>query len=84
MPSLNKILHFLSSALATSISVGVLGYSIYLSWARMTMMCTQDGDEFFNGTAEIIMSLFEGISNRDSCPRFGDHNPEPFPGNFHR
>ncbi|XP_010764795.1 clarin-3 [Notothenia coriiceps] len=71
MPSIMKILLFLSSALATSLSVLVLGYSMSTQWAETTMECTRRGDTFTNGSALITWKLFEGDLNRDYCPLFG-------------
>lgn len=80
MPSMKKTLHYLSSALATSISVGVLGFSMSQQWAKTTMNCARGGTSFFNGTAVIVLALFDGDSNRNFCPSFG--SPDDFKGNF--
>ncbi|KAM3859873.1 clarin-3 [Diretmus argenteus] len=77
MPSTKKTLHFMSSALVTSISVGVLGYSMSITWATTTMDCAPRGNEFFNGTANITLQLFSGKTKRNGCPFF-DGPPEPF------
>ncbi|KAK5906128.1 hypothetical protein CgunFtcFv8_002019 [Champsocephalus gunnari] len=71
MPSTTKTLLFLSSALATSISVGVLGYCMSTQWAETTMECTRSGAVFSNGSALITWKLFVGDLNRDYCPFFG-------------
>ncbi|KAF3853755.1 hypothetical protein F7725_014443 [Dissostichus mawsoni] len=71
MPSITKTLHFLSSALVTSISVGVLGYCMSTQWAETTMECTRSGDRFTNGSALITWKLFVGDLIRDFCPLFG-------------
>lgn len=78
MPSMKKTLHYLSSALATSISVGVLGFSMSQQWAKTTMNCARGGTSFFNGTAVIVLALFDGDSNRTFCPSFG--SPDDFKG----
>ncbi|XP_026171907.1 clarin-3 [Mastacembelus armatus] len=71
MPSTKKILHFLSSALVTSISVGVLGFGMSTQWAKTTLECTRDGGGIINGTAIITLKLFDGNLNRSFCPSFG-------------
>ncbi|XP_030610549.1 LOW QUALITY PROTEIN: clarin-3 [Archocentrus centrarchus] len=64
MPSTDKTLHFTSSALATSVSIGLIGYGMSTEWAKTTMDCAS------NGTATIILNLFDGIIKK-SCPLFG-------------
>ncbi|XP_070708256.1 clarin-3 [Pempheris klunzingeri] len=71
MPSTKKILHYISSALVTAISVGVMGYSMSLDWAKSSMECTRAGSDFDNGTAEITLELFTGTLIRNFCPSFG-------------
>ncbi|KAK5851031.1 hypothetical protein PBY51_001856 [Eleginops maclovinus] len=71
MPSTKKTLHFLSSALVTSISVGVMGYCMSTQWAETTMECTKSGESFTNGSAVITWKLFVGDLNRYYCPLFG-------------
>lgn len=70
MPSAEKILYFLSSAVLSGIGVAVLGYGMSTEWATSTMVCTPQGTEFFNGSATIDMGLFKGKVRQDSCPRF--------------
>lgn len=82
MPSTKKTLHFMCSALATALSVGVMGYCMSTQWATMTMECARIGSSFFNGTAVITLELFVGILNRNFCPSFGGQ--DPFQGKFHR
>lgn len=82
MPSLKKTLHFLSSALATSVSVGLLGFSMSTQWAVTAMDCSTDGTVYSNGTAVITVELFSGNVVRNSCPFFG--GLEHFQGNFLR
>ncbi|XP_044035465.1 clarin-3 [Siniperca chuatsi] len=74
MPSHKKILHFMSSALVTSISVGVMGYGMSTQWAKTTMECTRDGSSFLNGTAVITLELFVGNMDRTFCPVYGSVN----------
>ncbi|XP_056153647.1 clarin-3 [Lampris incognitus] len=73
MPSSKKILHYTSSALATSISVGLLGYALSTEWAETTMRCTPSG----NGTAAIKLALFVGNSERFFCPYYGGSRDFP-------
>ncbi|XP_056433449.1 clarin-3 [Gadus chalcogrammus] len=79
MPSATKILYFFSSALASSISVGLLGFSMSTTWTRATMECAADSANttFANGTATITLDLFDMISERTSCPAIGSR-PEEF------
>ncbi|XP_071764058.1 clarin-3 [Centroberyx gerrardi] len=75
MPSTKKTLHFMSSALVTSISVAVLGYAMSTQWVKTTMECAPSGYELFNGTAVVTLGLFEGNSTRTACPFFGGIDP---------
>nr|XP_020460858.1 clarin-3 [Monopterus albus] len=70
MPSTKKSLYFLSSALVTAISVGVLGYGMSTEWATTTMKCARKELGIFNGTAVITLKLFDGVLKRFSCPTF--------------
>lgn len=79
MPSSQKMLFFLSSALVTAISVGLLGYGMSAQWATTTMECASDGSGFFNGTAIITLDLFKGNLARNFCPLFGSN--DNFQGN---
>ncbi|XP_053196792.1 clarin-3 [Scomber japonicus] len=74
MPSTKKTLHFMSSALLTSISVGILGFAMSTEWATVTMECAQDGSGLYNGSATVELELFEGLMIRVSCPTFGGEN----------
>uniref|UniRef100_A0A673C4W4 Clarin 3 n=1 Tax=Sphaeramia orbicularis TaxID=375764 RepID=A0A673C4W4_9TELE len=65
MPSTKKTLHFMSCALATAVSVGILGFGMSTSWAETSMLCET------NGTAHIRLELFNGFLTRISCPLFG-------------
>ncbi|KAJ3607426.1 hypothetical protein NHX12_024477 [Muraenolepis orangiensis] len=80
MPSTNKILCFLSSALATSVSVGLLGFCMSIEWSQTTMACTVRDEAYENGTATITVALFELVWERSACP-FGQTPPasEVFP-----
>ncbi|XP_051273638.1 clarin-3 [Dicentrarchus labrax] len=71
MPSIKKILHFMSSAWVTAISVGILGYGMSTDWSKTTMECARRGSDFFNGTAELTLELFSGNLERTFCPSFG-------------
>lgn len=80
MPSIQKTLHFMSSALVTSLSIGAIGYGMSTQWATSTMECARGGSGFFNGTAVIILDLFDGNLNRAFCPSFG--TTHDFEGNL--
>ncbi|KAM7370637.1 hypothetical protein PAMP_010166 [Pampus punctatissimus] len=71
MPSTEKSLYYMSSALLSSISVGLMGYAMSTQWATITMECGRGGSDLFNGTATINLELFSGHLNRISCPSFG-------------
>lgn len=75
MPSAEKILYFLSSAMLSMVGVAVLGYGMSAEWASSTMDCSPLGSNQFNGSATIQMGLFNGKQLKDSCPWFsGDEN----------
>lgn len=82
MPSTKKTLHFISSALATSISVGLIGYGMSTKWVITTMECAEKASGLYNGSAEITLALFDGILARSSCPFFGA--TDTFQGNFQK
>ncbi|CAL8282690.1 unnamed protein product [Merluccius merluccius] len=77
MPSTTKVLHFFCSALATSVSVGLLGFSMSTSWSESSMECTEQNTAYGNGSAMITMALFDLISARSFCPVLGQ-DPEVF------
>nr|XP_046233447.1 clarin-3 [Scatophagus argus] len=77
MPSFKKTLHFLSSALATSISIGLLGFAMSAQWSKTTMICARSGTGLFNGTAVVTLELFGGNLQRSSCPSFGSIDDFP-------
>lgn len=79
MPSAQKILYFLSSALATSVSVGILGYAMSAQWAEVTIACSRAETNVVNGSAVITLLLFAGDVSRQACPNFG--GSETFEGN---
>lgn len=60
----------MSSALATAISVGVLGFCMSIRWAKMTVDCASGNNTFFNGSATLNLDLFEGVLERSFCPFF--------------
>lgn len=78
MPSTRKTLHYISSALVTAISVGVLGYSMSAMWGKATMECTNSLTG--KGFAVFTLGLFNGTLNRNDCPSF--INNDPVAGNF--
>ncbi|XP_057682976.1 clarin-3 [Corythoichthys intestinalis] len=71
MPSTSKTLYFLSSALVTCISVGILGFAMSTSWATKTMACDRGESGHFNGSAAVTLELFNGRLERTFCPLFG-------------
>ncbi|XP_077482665.1 clarin-3 [Stigmatopora argus] len=71
MPSTTKTLYFVSSALFTSMSVGILGFAMSTSWATKTMECDRGGSGDFNGSAAVTLELFDGRLERTFCPLFG-------------
>ncbi|XP_061612979.1 clarin-3 [Phyllopteryx taeniolatus] len=71
MPSTTKTLHFLSSALVTCVSAGILGFAMSTPWATKAMMCARDGNDFLNGSAAVTLGLFNGRLERVLCPLFG-------------
>uniref|UniRef100_A0A3B3BUP6 Clarin 3 n=1 Tax=Oryzias melastigma TaxID=30732 RepID=A0A3B3BUP6_ORYME len=70
MPSSKKILYFISSALSTTISVGLLGFGMSQQWSTTTVLCARNGADDLNGTAVVTMGLFKGLLLRDGCPGF--------------
>lgn len=70
MPSAEKILYFLSSAVLSVIGVAILGYGMSANWMSLTMVCAAEGSDFFNGSMTIDMGLFEGKVIPVSCPWF--------------
>lgn len=75
MPSTKKTLHFLLSAILTAVAVGILGFAMSTEWASITMDCARSGSGLFNGTASVILKLFEGTLDRDSCPTYSATAP---------
>ncbi|KAM8837050.1 clarin-3 [Spinachia spinachia] len=71
MPSTEKSLYFMSSALLTSVSAGVLGYCMSTEWAKTAMECTRNGSSFSNGSAVVTLGPFTGKMDRSFCPLFG-------------
>lgn len=80
MPSSKKILYFISSAVSTAVSVGLLGFGMSQEWSTTTVLCARDGTDEFNGTAALTMGLFNGSLFRDNCPGF--QTEASFSGNF--
>lgn len=79
MPSGKKTIYFLSSAVVTSIAVGVLGYGLSTDWAEINMDCARADSDLFNGTAQVLYKFFNGYISRTQCPSFG--NQLTFEGN---
>ncbi|TSK14906.1 Clarin-3 [Bagarius yarrelli] len=70
MPSAEKILYFLSSAVSSIIGVAVLSYGMSAEWSSSTMACSLSGNSSFNGYAIIRMGLFEGKEFTGGCNPF--------------
>ncbi|XP_026207753.1 clarin-3 [Anabas testudineus] len=79
MPSIQKMLFFISSALVTAVSVGLLGYGMSANWATTTIECARSGSGHFNGSAKITMTLFNGTVLRTFCPFGGSDRFDVFP-----
>ncbi|CAL8304712.1 unnamed protein product [Lota lota] len=79
MPSIAKVILFFSSAKATAISVGLLGFCMSTTWFHASMDCAAGASNatFENGSATITVGLFDLISERKSCPSIG-RDPEFF------
>ncbi|KAJ8284747.1 hypothetical protein COCON_G00035970 [Conger conger] len=79
MPSSKKTLHFLTSSLATSAGVGMLGYGMSTQWSVSEMNCSPRGEQNFTGTANVKFELFSCQLAKRSCPSFNtDGNFEVF------
>lgn len=70
MPSVQKLLHFLSSALLSAVGVVILGYGMSTDWAKSTMDCSPTTSDIFNGSSALEIGLFNGTEVKISCPRF--------------
>ncbi|XP_036427974.1 clarin-3 [Colossoma macropomum] len=70
MPSTEKIMYFLPSAVLSAGGLIILGYGMSTDWAHSTMSCTPLDSFDFNGSYTIQMGLFNGSENKLSCPRF--------------
>ncbi|KAK2884638.1 clarin-3 [Channa argus] len=79
MPSLQKTLFFISSAVVTAVAVGVLGYAMSRQWAIMTLQCQSGGIGIINGSATITLGLFFGNLDRVQCPFGGTNTLDVFP-----
>lgn len=71
MPSVKKILHYVSSALVTAVSAAILAYAMTARWSTTSMECSRPGNTSFSGSAVIALSLFRGVIVRSFCPLFG-------------
>ncbi|XP_064176813.1 clarin-3 [Anguilla rostrata] len=74
MPSSKKTLHFLTSALATSAGVSVLGYGMSAQWSFSEMECSAKDTDNYNGTANVQFGLFKCGLAKKSCPSFDNDN----------
>lgn len=70
MPSVQKLLHFLSSALLSAAGVAILGYGMSTDWAKSTLDCSPSTSDNFNGSSALEIGLFNGTEVKISCPRF--------------
>ncbi|XP_074519587.1 clarin-3 [Halichoeres trimaculatus] len=71
MPSIKKILHFISSALVTSVAVALLVFAMTDSWSTISLDCSRPGNATNDGSAAVGLMLFEVAIVRVSCPTFG-------------
>ncbi|XP_034564179.1 clarin-3 [Notolabrus celidotus] len=71
MPSLMKILFFISSASLTASAVVILSYAMTAEWSTTNLECSIPGSVSFNGTAVVRLKLFQGVIVRNFCPLFG-------------
>lgn len=80
MPSIKKILHYISSANVTAISVAILAYAMTARWSTTSMECSRPENTSLSGSATIELSLFRGVIVRSFCPLFGgSENFDVFP-----
>uniref|UniRef100_A0A4W4HMQ0 Clarin 3 n=1 Tax=Electrophorus electricus TaxID=8005 RepID=A0A4W4HMQ0_ELEEL len=70
MPSVKKVLYFLSSALLSIGGVAILGYSMSADWAQSTLACFPQNGSMDGGSVTIQMGLFNGSEEKIACPRF--------------
>ncbi|XP_068610865.1 clarin-3 [Brachionichthys hirsutus] len=71
MPSTKKTLYFLSSGLATSLSVMVLGYGMSRKWSTTTMDCSEAVNASIQRSADVTLELFDCTVERNLCPIYG-------------
>ncbi|XP_039521302.1 clarin-3 [Pimephales promelas] len=69
MPSVEKLLHFLSSSIICAAGVCILGYGMSADWASAEMSCAPSKNEAFNGSSSLEIGLFNGTENKINCPR---------------
>ncbi|XP_051968092.1 clarin-3-like [Xyrauchen texanus] len=70
MPSVEKLMHFLSSAIINAAGAAVLAFGMSTYWAESTLRCASTNDDFSNGTAFLKITLFNGTEDKIACPRF--------------
>ncbi|KAM9831194.1 clarin-3 [Neosynchiropus ocellatus] len=70
MPSTKKTIHYISSALISSIAVGILGFAMSTQWAEIGLQCDRGGSGIFNGSAVVNLDIFNGNLERTMCPSF--------------
>jgi len=64
MPSVEKLLHFLSSSIICAAGVCILGYGMSADWASAEMSCAPSKNEAFNGSSSLEIGLFNGTENK--------------------
>ncbi|XP_067286757.1 clarin-3 [Pseudorasbora parva] len=69
MPSVEKLLHFLSTSFICAAGVVLLGYGMSTDWAKAEMACAPIDSEQFNGSSHLKIGLFNGTETKISCPR---------------
>lgn len=74
MPSVQKLLHFLSSACLSAAGVAILGYGMSTDWAKSTLVCSPTTSDIFDGSSVLEIGLFIGTEVKTSCPRFDTLN----------
>lgn len=67
MPSVQKILYFLSSAILVIVGDAVIGYGISTDWASATMSCASSNT---SGSVTLQMGLFSYNESKIFCPFF--------------
>ncbi len=69
MPSVEKLVHFLTSSALCAAGVVVLGFGMSTDWADAVLDCGPAGGTEFNGTSSLKTGLFSGNETKIKCPR---------------